>query len=63
MGLTSSDGVAVDCKLPARRDTDQLFFPPRDDDSRQALVAQVNSATTPARLVSAAGVKPSASRG
>jgi len=38
MGLTSSDGVTVDCKLPARRDTDQPFFPPRDHDSRQALM-------------------------
>jgi ABC-type branched-subunit amino acid transport system ATPase component len=37
MGLTSSDCVTVDCKLPARRDTDQPFFPPRDHDSRQAL--------------------------
>jgi hypothetical protein len=27
MGLTSSDGVTVDCKLPARRDTDQPLFP------------------------------------
>ena len=25
MGLTSSDGVTVDCKLPARRDTDQVI--------------------------------------
>jgi hypothetical protein len=25
MGLTSSDGVTVDCKLPARRDPDQPF--------------------------------------
>jgi hypothetical protein len=25
MGLTSSDGVTADCKLPARRDTDQPF--------------------------------------
>jgi hypothetical protein len=25
MGLTSSDGVTVDCKLPARHDTDQPF--------------------------------------
>jgi hypothetical protein len=28
MGLTSSDRVTVDCKLPARRDTDQSFSRP-----------------------------------
>jgi hypothetical protein len=38
MGLTSWDGVTVACKLPGRRDTGQPFFPPRDHDSRQALV-------------------------
>jgi hypothetical protein len=46
MGLTSSDGVTVDCKLPARRDTDQPFFPPRDHDSRQALAVFLRQART-----------------